>query len=113
MEYFRQIEEDVRNIGVEAKKRHPEIRDAAERALLALKSIRETYVADLRRNNNEENSVNNKPSLPQSSDILAPYILACNYADGSPKLITMALNGVQMLLNFELVPYGDIKNILR
>lgn len=51
--------------------------------------------------------------LTQSSDILAPYILACNRTNGNLKMISMALNGIYLLLNCDLVRQDDVKNILR
>ena len=68
------------------------------------------YVADKMRRTGGESKV---VKFPQSSDISAPYILACNYADANPKLLMMALSGIQMLVNYEVVPPGDVKNILR
>lgn len=62
--------------------RYPEIKDATERALATLKTIRELYISDIRKNT-EMN-----PSLSQSNDISAPYILLCNYADATPKLVS-------------------------
>jgi len=40
MEYLRQIDEDLTALGNEAKKRHPEIKDATDRATATLKIIR-------------------------------------------------------------------------
>jgi hypothetical protein len=112
MEYLRQIEEDVKNLGNEAKKRHPEIKDASDRAVIALRIIRDKYVSEMVKKGNDEKS-EKSPHFTESSDLVSPYILACNYADGSNKLISMALNGIQMLLNFGIVPPGDVKNVLR
>ena len=61
--------------------RYPEIKDATERALATIKTIRELYISDMRKNT-EMN-----PSLSQSNDVSAPYILLCNYADATPKLV--------------------------
>jgi hypothetical protein len=56
---------------------------------------------------------NKSAKLPQWSDILAPYLLVCNYADGSAKVTLMALNGMNLLLTYDLVPPSDVKNIMR
>lgn len=64
-------------------KRYPEIKDATERALTTLKTIRELYMSDMRKN------TETNPCLSQSNDISAPYILLCNYADASPKLVSI------------------------
>ena len=108
MDYLRQIEEDLRNIGIESKlkKKYPEVTDASERALDAMKAIREVYVSEIMKKNKSA-------KLPQSSDLLAPYLLVCNYAEGSSKVTVMALNGINLLLTHDLVPPGDVKNIMR
>ena len=111
MDHLRQIEEDLRSTGIECKKKYPEVADAADRALDSLKSLRETYVSEFRKK--AAQSSEEKPKLPQSSDILAPYLLVCNYADGPTKLKTAALGGIRALLTYDLVPPSDVKNILR
>lgn len=108
MNHLAQIEDDLRNLAAEAGRKYPEVKDSTERALSSLKMIREMYVS-MRRSEASSKEV----KFPQSSDISAPYILACNYADGSVKLISMALNGMQMLINYDVVPASDVKNILR
>lgn len=40
MDFLRRIEDDVRNLGVESRRKHPEVREAAERALLTLRTMR-------------------------------------------------------------------------
>ena len=106
MDYLRQIEEDIRNLGLETK-RYPEIKDATDRALDTIKVLRDHYISDIRKSNEKS------AALSQSSDVSAPYILLLNYADASSKLINMGLNGIQMLLNFDVVPANDVKNVLR
>lgn len=109
MEFLRQIEEDLQSLGAESKRKHPEVKESTDKAISTLKSIREIYVSDMMRNK----GLNKRKAFPQSSDITAPYILALNYADASPKLISMALNGLHLLLNYEIIPQYDVKNILR
>lgn len=110
MDSLRKIEEDLRNFGVESKKKYPEVIDASERALATLKTIREMYVADkMRRSAVEREDV----KIPQSSDITAPYILACNYVDASPKLILSALNGIHLIIHCNVAPAEDVQDILR
>lgn len=106
MDYLRQIEEDIRNLGLETK-RYPEIKDATDRGLDTIKVLRDHYISDIRKSNEKS------AALSQSSDVSAPYILLLNYADASSKLINMGLNGIQMLLNFDVVPASDVKNVLR
>ena len=40
MDFLRRIEDDVRNLGVESKRKHPEVRAAAEKALSTLRTMR-------------------------------------------------------------------------
>jgi hypothetical protein len=49
MDYLRKIEEDLRNIALKAnvKRRYPDVIQAAEDAVDALKSIREVYVSEV------------------------------------------------------------------
>ena len=106
MDYLRQIEEDIRSLGLETK-RYPEIKDATDRALDTIKVLRDHYISDIRKSSEKS------AALSQSSDVSAPYIILLNYADASSKLTNMGLNGIQMLLNFEVVPASDVKNVLR
>lgn len=108
MDYFRQIEEDLKALGLESKRKYPEVKDSTERASSSLKMMREVYIADLKRKGDV-----GKVKFPTSSDITAPYILACNHADGNPKMIAMALSGLHLLLNYDVIPTSDVKNILR
>lgn len=108
MEHLRQIEEDLRNIYIESRKRFPEVADAAEQAVDSLKAVREVYINDLRR---QETSSDLR--LPQAADLVSPYILVCNHANCHPKLIGMALNSLSSLLSYEVVPVQEAQNILR
>ena len=106
MQHLGVVEEELRQLAAESatKKRqsYPEIKEAADR---------EEYVRGRGRgrgeaSTNETGSIRRVSGLPQSSDILSPYILACNYADGSTKLLSMALNGIHNLLVFEMIPHA-------
>jgi hypothetical protein len=110
MDSLRKVEEDLRSLAVEFRKKYPEVVDAADRALTTLKTMREMYVADkMRKSGFEKEDV----KIPQSSDTLAPYLLACNYADANPKLLKMALDGIQLLVSYQMIPPSDVKNVLR
>lgn len=109
MEYLRLIESDLNVLGAESRKRHPEVFEEVERALASLRIIREQYVSELRRRDDGSKS----PKLTASSDLVSPYIFACNYVDGNSKMLNTALNGFHMLLSHGIVPLCDIDNILR
>lgn len=109
MEYLRQIDEDLRNLCAEGGKKYPEIVDSSEKAIVAVRSIREIYISDIRNKSLPNSSVR----FPRSSDIVSPYILACNYSEGSQKLISQSLNGFLLLLKYDVIPPSDAQNILR
>lgn len=110
MDFLRRIEDDVRNLGTEVKRKYPEVREAADKALVTLKTMRESYVAEIMRGGGQ-----NTPKIAKyrSADVAAPYILTCNYVDAAIKTIMLALNGLQMLLNYEVIPPAEAQNILR
>lgn len=109
MEYLRQIEEDLQNISNEAGKKYPEVLDASNNGLHALKIIRETYVSEIRKRDNSNVSVKFK----HSSEVVAPYILVCNHVESSQKLMGLSINGLLMLLKYDIVPPSEVQNILR
>ncbi len=74
-------------------RRYPEVKDATDRALASLKMIRDAYIADIRKAADPNKAV----KFPTSSDITAPYILACNHADGSPKMVSRLLSAEQLI----------------
>jgi hypothetical protein len=109
MEYLRQVEEDIQNISLEGGKKYPEVADASNRALAALKILRETYVSEIRKKDNPTISVKFKPC----SEIVSPYILVCNHSESSQKLISLSINGLLLLLKYDIIPASDVQNILR
>eukprot|EP00603_Paraphysomonas_imperforata_P014898 CAMPEP_0114457274 /NCGR_PEP_ID=MMETSP0104-20121206/4077_1 /TAXON_ID=37642 ORGANISM="Paraphysomonas imperforata, Strain PA2" /NCGR_SAMPLE_ID=MMETSP0104 /ASSEMBLY_ACC=CAM_ASM_000202 /LENGTH=154 /DNA_ID=CAMNT_0001629813 /DNA_START=63 /DNA_END=524 /DNA_ORIENTATION=+ len=122
MDFLRRIEDDVRNLGVESKRKHPEVREAAERALLTLRTMRESYVSEVMRGSssdgtNGDDSSRGSPRIAKfrSAEVSAPYVLACGTGEVEMpiKLVKLALNGIQILLNYEVVPPSEAGNILR
>jgi hypothetical protein len=75
----------------------------------------------------------NTPKIAKfrSAEVSAAYVLACERVDANPKLVLslsnyyylphsivtpqvkLSLNGLQMLLNYEVVPPSEAKNLLR
>mgnify|MGYP001810196924 CR=1 FL=1 len=109
MEHLRLIEEDLRNLGIECQRKYPEVGEASQKALDSLKVVRELYVNTLRKNVGSSDS----PKLPESADLVSPYILLCNHADCSSKLIGHALSGLQSLLTYGVVPVSEVQNVVR
>eukprot|EP00602_Paraphysomonas_sp_CaronLab_P007358 CAMPEP_0185034758 /NCGR_PEP_ID=MMETSP1103-20130426/24887_1 /TAXON_ID=36769 /ORGANISM="Paraphysomonas bandaiensis, Strain Caron Lab Isolate" /LENGTH=2224 /DNA_ID=CAMNT_0027571539 /DNA_START=141 /DNA_END=6815 /DNA_ORIENTATION=+ len=71
--------------------------------------MRESYVSEVMRGNGSTPKI----AKFRSSEVSAAYILACDKPDANAKLVKLSLNGLQMLLNYEVVPPSEAKNILR
>ncbi|CAM9392659.1 unnamed protein product, partial [Scytosiphon promiscuus] len=110
MEFLRVVEEELRGLAAEARRRHPVVQEAAERAILKLRNMREEYAVALRR----QHEGNAPPlSMFRSQDLLRPFLLACNHADASPHLMIMAMGSIQYLINRDAILPSDAPNILR
>jgi len=106
MDFLRRIEDDIKNLAIEAKQRYPDVKDATDTALLKLKTMRDSYVADVMKRTDEG------PKLHRSIDIASPYLVACSHADPGSKLTLMALGGLQMLLDFDVLPPSEAQTVL-
>ncbi|CAM9461787.1 unnamed protein product, partial [Ectocarpus sp. 13 AM-2016] len=110
MEFLRVVEDELRGLAAEARRRHPVVQEAAERAILKLRNMREEYAVALR----QQHEGNAPPlSMFRSQDLLRPFLLACNHADASPHLMTMAMDSIQYLINRDAILPSDAPNILR
>eukprot|EP00578_Thalassiosira_sp_NH16_P003255 CAMPEP_0181135440 /NCGR_PEP_ID=MMETSP1071-20121207/32631_1 /TAXON_ID=35127 /ORGANISM="Thalassiosira sp., Strain NH16" /LENGTH=55 /DNA_ID=CAMNT_0023222043 /DNA_START=91 /DNA_END=254 /DNA_ORIENTATION=- len=49
MNFVAQIEDHLRDLGAEARKNHPGVKEASERAIIHLRSLQTQYVAAVRR----------------------------------------------------------------
>jgi len=45
MDFLRLIEDDLRELSIEARKKHPVVKEAAERGIVKLRALREQYAA--------------------------------------------------------------------
>jgi hypothetical protein len=89
----RLLEADLKLLAVEARKRHPMIKEAAERGILKLRTSR--------------------GNLLQTADVVQPFILACNYNDPNGRLIAISLGGIQRLVSYKAITGNEIASILR
>mmetsp|Transcript_31656 Transcript_31656/g.66573 ORF Transcript_31656/g.66573 Transcript_31656/m.66573 type:complete len:2054 (-) Transcript_31656:369-6530(-) len=117
MNFVAQVEDHLRDLGAEARKNHPGVKEASERAIIHLRSLQTQYVAAVRRagastkNNKQQppssgnNSLSQHPTtaLFQSQDVLRPFLLAANYPDASYELLVIALESMQLLLRGDAV----------
>jgi len=87
METLRRIDEDITALSNETKKKYPEVVEASERAIQAIKLMRESYVGDVMRRASSQHKTDNTSNF-RSVMLTGPYILACNHADASTKIVS-------------------------
>jgi hypothetical protein len=109
MEFLKAVEADLRSLsGSElARKKHPAVKEAAERGILKLRFLRSEYASKI--------TVEEVPSrtLFQSQDLISPFLLACNHSDAGSKLVTLSLASVQRLIAFDAVAPSDAPHVMR
>lgn len=97
MDLLSTLQADLRNISIEAKKKHTDVKEEVERALLRLRAIQ----TDRRTSVNPTAVI----SLIRSSDMISPLLLACNQARSGPigaKLFSIGLGAIQKLLSHNI-----------
>eukprot|EP00937_MAST-01D_sp_MAST-1D-sp2_P002507 g2507.t1 len=107
MEFLRGVEEDLRTLSSEARKKHAAVKDASERGVLRLRRMREEYARSMR--------VESAPStrMFQSQDLLRPFLLACNHADAHAKLVSISIGAIQRLIHKDAIATEDVPNLTR
>src|SRR6056297_2151530 len=108
MDFLRSVEDDLRALSVEAKKKHPVIKEAAERGIVKLRTLREQYAAAVR-----QSGESMPVSRLRSQEVLRPFLLACNHSDCSKAIILHALGSITHLINKDAISPSDAPNILR
>ena len=113
MNFVARVEENLRDLGTEARRKHPGVKEASERAILTLRSCQTKYVAAVRRATSDASQIHPTTALFQSQDVLRPFLLAANYPDASARVLSIALGGIELLLEGDAICEGDEKNIVR
>ena len=113
MEFLRRVDEELDTLASSTGRRYNTITEAVNVAKMRLSKLRESYVAEVMRRNKGEND--SAPSLSQFHDIeiCMPYSLACNTTNLPAKIILLSLNGIQMLLDYGMVPSNYASEILK
>lgn len=110
MDFLRHIEEDLRSLSYETKKKHPMIKEAAEKAIVHLRTVREQYAHAVR----VEAAPGPGHAIFKSRDLLRPFLLACNHLQVSTKTVLTSLASIQRLITWNalFVP-EDVRSIMR
>jgi hypothetical protein len=128
MNFVKQVEEQLRDLGTESRRKHPGVKEAAERAILSLRTLQNKYVVAVRKATRTRASSENvqidgdgnkvKVSHPttalfQSQDVLRPFLLAANYPSAGNKVLNLCLDGIQALLAGDAICKNDGVNVVR
>ena len=116
----KQLEEDLRLLSVEARKKYPLVKEAAERSIIKLRAKIAVLLRNVRSagDNSTKGFVEGSKStmavaFRADEEILRPFVLACNHADVSVKLGVLSLSAFQRLLSRGAVEAGQFPNIVR
>jgi hypothetical protein len=92
------ITESLRLLSLEARKKQPVIKDAAERATLRLCNF----------------LVRDKPMTATTvEDALQPLVLTANHQKADPQLITIAISAIQKLIVSAELTTNQLQNVVR
>jgi hypothetical protein len=105
MNFVSNLEESLRDLAAEARKKHPGVKEASERATLKLRGLQQHYVSCVRKAN--AGGEHPTTAVFQSSELLHPFLLAANYPSASPKLLDISLKAMCLLLKGDAVAPQD------
>ncbi|KAI8070702.1 hypothetical protein BC940DRAFT_295365 [Gongronella butleri] len=93
------LQTELLTLSSEARRKHPDIKEAAERLSVILRSFKER----------PGHSVSNE--LAKSEDALRPFVLACETRQ--IKLVTIAIGCIQKLISYHAIPETSVRSVLR
>ncbi|CAB9509407.1 Protein MON2 homolog [Seminavis robusta] len=112
MNFVAQLEDYLRDLGAEARKKHPGVKEASERAILRLRTLQNAYVSAVRKASSE-GTEHPTTSLFQSQDLLHPFLLAANYPNASTKLLDISFGAMRLLMDSDAICPGDGIHMIR
>ncbi|ORX54448.1 hypothetical protein DM01DRAFT_1035596 [Hesseltinella vesiculosa] len=93
------LQTELLTLSSEARRKHPDIKEAAERLGVILRSFKER----------PGHSLSNE--LSKSEDALRPFVLACETKQ--IKLVTIAIGCIQKLISYHAIPETSVRGVLR
>ncbi|KAI8636873.1 hypothetical protein BD408DRAFT_396694 [Parasitella parasitica] len=93
------LQTELLTLSSEARRKHPEIKEAAERLSVILRSFKER----------PGYSIANE--LSKTEDALRPFVLACETKQ--VKLVAIAIGCIQKLISFHAIPETSVRTVLR
>ena len=122
MNFVQQLEESLRDLAAEARKRHPGVEEASERATRTLRQYQNAYATAVRqanaahsqtRGSSKESRAAPTTKLFQSFELLHPFLLAANYPNASPKLLEISFRAMRLLIEADAVVPSDAIHLVR
>jgi len=118
MNFVKTLEEQLRDLSISSRRKnsstHPAIKEAAERAILSLRSLQNSYVVAVRQASRSSGSIQHPTTaLFKSQDVLRPFLMAMNHRDCGNNIVNLTLDGMQQLLRGDAVCCDDGINIVR
>ncbi|CAO3644476.1 unnamed protein product [Cunninghamella echinulata] len=93
------LQTELLSLSSEARRKHPEIKEAAEQLSAILRSFK------------ERPGYNISNELSKLEDALRPFVLACETKQ--IKLVTIAIGCIQRLISFHAIPETSVRTVLR
>ena len=112
MNFVQQLEECLRDLAAEARKNHPGVKEASERATLKLRTLQNSYVSAVRQATSAGKE-HPTTKLFQSSDLLHPFLLAANYPYATNALLEISFRAMKLLMEADAVVPSDGLNMVR
>ena len=113
MNFVQQLEESLRDLAAEARKKHPGVKEASERATLKLRQLKNSYVVAVRQASKTPDAAHPKTSLFQSSELLHPFLLAANYPNASARLLEISFRAMRLILEADALVPSDGLHLVR
>ncbi|KAJ2461529.1 Endocytosis and vacuole integrity protein, partial [Coemansia sp. RSA 2424] len=89
---------ELQSLSTEARRKHPDIKEAAERVIVILRGIKATTTDDIAR------------ELSKSDEVIRPFVLACN--SNNQRLTTVAVHCLQQLVSRQAISPGSVRETL-
>lgn len=112
MDFVARLEDFLRDLGAESRKKHPGVKEASERAILRLRTLQNAYASAVRKAASS-GAEHPTTSLFQSQDLLHPFLLAANYPNASTKLLDISFKAMRLLMESNAVCPGDGIHMVR
>ncbi|KAJ2663841.1 Endocytosis and vacuole integrity protein [Coemansia sp. RSA 1200] len=89
---------ELQSLSTEARRKHPDVKEAAERVIIVLRGIKST------------SSLQIASELAKSEQVIRPFVLACK--TNNQKLVAAAVQCMQLLISHQAISPGSIRESL-